>query len=304
MAGESLASDAHANDARAAAEDGVVADEPVAADDRLVADGGARAGLVLGGMALRDGVLLQSDGHWAAAVRLPDGTLRVRSGPRKHVPGSRALSRVPVARGVVRLGEAVSVLPTLRREMGLPVLPQEDPRLLAAAAGSTAATLLLRSSRRGSPLLRELGVAALTLGPALLAIRDSELSRMHGAEHKSVSAYEAGTDSGEASKEHARCGSNLIGPLLVTSTIGSVVLARLGKDKSPLAVLAAGLVSIGSAVELFAWMARHQGHPVADLLRTPGLQVQKLFTTREPSPDQLGVAQAALAELLRLEGVA
>jgi uncharacterized protein YqhQ len=265
---------------------------------------GLKADLVLGGMALRDGVLLQSEHHWAAAVRLPDGTLRVRSGPRNHLRGSKALAQVPVARGLVRLGEAASVLPRLRREMGLPVLPQEDPRLLAATAGSAAATLLLRKSGRGSPLLRELAVAALTLGPALLAIRDSELSRMHGAEHMSVGGYEAGIAADEASKEHARCGSNLIGPMLMTTTVGNVVLARLGKDKNPLAVLVAGLVSIGSAVELFAWMARHQGHPLADILRTPGVQVQKLFTTRDPSPEQLDVAQAALTELLRREGVA
>jgi uncharacterized protein YqhQ len=261
------------------------------------------ADLVLGGMALRDGVLLQSERHWAAAVRLPDGTLRVRSGPKRRLPGSGTLSRVPVARGVLRLGEAAGVLPALRREMGLPVLPQEDPRLLAAAAGSAAATLLLRRSGKGSPVLRELAVAALTLGPALLAVRDSELSRMHGAEHKSIGAYETGTEADEAAKEHDRCGSNLIGPLLVTNTLGNVVLARFGKQRNPLAVLIAGLVSVGSAVELFAWMARHQGHPLADMLRTPGLQVQKLFTTRDPSPEQLDVAQAALGELLRLEGV-
>jgi hypothetical protein len=296
MANESRGSGAGVEGQRPQAQDAV-------ADGRSAAEQ-AGAGPVLGGMALRDGVLLQSDRHWAAAVRLPDGTLRVRSGPRRHLPGARAFSQVPVARGVVRLGEAVSVLPALRREMGLPVLPQEDPRLLAAAAGSAAATLLLRSSRRGSPLLRELGVAALTLGPALLAIRDSELSRMHGAEHKSVGAYEAGTGVEEASKEHVRCGSNLIGPLLATSTMGNLVLSRLGKEKNPLAVLVAGLVSIGSAVELFAWMSRHQGHPLADLLRAPGLRVQKVFTTREPTSEQLDVAQAALAELLRLEGVA
>jgi uncharacterized protein YqhQ len=261
------------------------------------------ADLVLGGMALRDGVLLQSERHWAAAVRLPDGTLRVRSGTRRHVPGSGVLAQVPLVRGVLRLGEAASVLPTLRREMGLPVLPQEDPKLLWATFGSAAATLLLRKSGKGSPLLRELAVTALSLGPALLAIRDSELSRMHGAEHKSVGAYESGTEAGEASKEHARCGSNLVGPLLVTSTLGNLVLARVGKDRNPAAVLVAGLVSIGSAVELFSWMARHQGHPLAELLRSPGVQVQKLFTTREPSSDQLDVAQAALEELLRLEGV-
>ena len=65
-----------------------------------------------------------------------------------------------------------------------------------------------------------------------------------------------------------------------------------------------GLVSLGSAFEIFSWMARHRGHPLADLLRVPGVTMQRLFTTREPSDDQLDVAQAALKELLRTEGVA
>jgi uncharacterized protein YqhQ len=49
-------------------------------------------------------------------------------------------------------------------------------------------------------------------------------------------------------------------------------------------------------------MARHKGHPLADLLRAPGLTLQRLLTTREPTTAQLDVAQAALGELLRLEG--
>ncbi len=60
-----------------------------------------------------------------------------------------------------------------------------------------------------------------------------------------------------------------------------------------------GFVSLGSAFEIFSWMARHHGHPLADLLRAPGLTIQRLFTTREPTGDQLDVAQSALAELLR-----
>ncbi|HMK91527.1 MAG TPA: DUF1385 domain-containing protein, partial [Thermoleophilia bacterium] len=63
----------------------------------------------LGGMALRDGVLLQSEGHWAAAVREDDGGVKVVSGEKARLPGRDAMRRVPVLRGIVRLGEAMAV---------------------------------------------------------------------------------------------------------------------------------------------------------------------------------------------------
>jgi uncharacterized protein YqhQ len=51
------------------------------------------ADLRIGGMALRDGVLLQSEDNWAAAVRLPDGSVKVRSGPKSRLPGRGAYHR-------------------------------------------------------------------------------------------------------------------------------------------------------------------------------------------------------------------
>ena len=258
----------------------------------------------LGGMALRDGVLLQSDGYWAAAVREEDGGVKVVSGPKVQLPARDSLRRVPVVRGIVRLGEALAVLPAVRRRTGAPVLPQEDPRLLAATAASAVATLVLRSARWGSPVARELAVAGLSLGPVLLALRDSRLSRYHGAEHKSVAAYETGGDAAAADKEHARCGSNLVVPMLMTSFATNLVLHAAGKERKPVATFVAGLVSIGTAMELFSWMARHQDHPIAKTLGRPGIEMQRLFTTSEPTEDQLDVADMALRELLRLEGEA
>ncbi|HTX69723.1 MAG TPA: DUF1385 domain-containing protein [Thermoleophilia bacterium] len=258
----------------------------------------------LGGMALRDGVLLQSDGYWAAAVREEDGGVKVVSGSKVQLPARDSLRRVPVVRGIVRLGEALAVLPAVRRRTGAPVLPQEDPRLLAATAASAVATLALRSARWGSPVARELAVAGLSLGPVLLALRDSRLSRYHGAEHKSVAAYETGGDAAAADKEHARCGSNLVVPMLMTSFATNLVLHAAGKERKPVATFVAGLVSIGTAMELFSWMARHQDHPIAKTLGRPGIEMQRLFTTSEPTEDQLDVADMALRELLRLEGEA
>jgi uncharacterized protein YqhQ len=258
----------------------------------------------LGGMALRDGVLLQSDGNWAAAVRHADGEISVVSGAKVRLPARETLRRVPVVRGVVRLGEALAVLPAVRAKTGGRVLPQEDPKLLAATAASAAATLALRSAGRGSPVLRELAVAGVSLAPVLFALRDSRLSRYHGAEHKSVAAYESGGDASSEDKEHARCGSNLIVPMLVTSFATNLLLHAAGKERKPMAAFVAGLVSIGTAMELFSWMARHQDHPVARTLGRPGIEMQRLFTTSEPTEDQLDVADMALRELLRLEGAA
>jgi uncharacterized protein YqhQ len=258
----------------------------------------------LGGMALRDGVLLQSERFWAAAVRSPDGGVKVSSGEKPRFPARDGLRRVPLLRGLLRLGESLSVLPAVRRSTGGPVLPQEDPRLLAATAASAVATLALRSSRRGSPLLKELAAAGVSLAPILLLLRDSRLARYHGAEHKSVAAYENGLDAASADKEHARCGSNLIAPLVVTTIASNLVLRAAGKERQPVATFVAGLVSIGTAMELFSWMARHQDHPVSRTLRRPGIELQRLFTTSEPTEAQLDVADLALKELLRLEDVA
>lgn len=257
----------------------------------------------LGGMALRDGVLLQSERFWAAAVRTPDG-IEVASGRKVVLPAREALLKVPVLRGLVRLGESVSVLPAVRRATGAPVLPQEEPRLLAATAASAAAGVVLRRLPWGPPVLREAAVAGVTLVPVLMALRDSKLARYHGAEHKSVAAYESGAEASVATREHARCGTNLVAPLLLTNFAGNLLLHGARRSRTPLATFVAGLVSIGTAMELFAWMARHGEHPVARLLQRPGLELQRLVTTSEPTPDQLDVAQVALEELLRLEEAA
>jgi hypothetical protein len=207
------------------------------------------SGVQIGGMALRDGVLLQSDRYWASAVRVDDGTVKITSGAKTPIPGQDALRQVPLVRGLARLAESLAVLPAVRRANGKPVLPQEDPRLLAATAASAVATVALRGTRRGSPLLKEIAVAGISLAPLLLMLRDSRLARYHGAEHKSIAAYEGGVDAAGADKEHARCGSNLIAPMLLTSVATSLVLRAAGRERQPLATFVGGLVSIGTAME-------------------------------------------------------
>ena len=91
-------------------------------------------------------------------------------------------------------------------------------------------------------------------------------------------------------------------PLVATNIATGLLLRAAGKERQPLATLVASLVSLGTAMEVFSWMARHAEHPLAGALGRPGIELQRLFTTSEPSDDQLDVAHAALKELLRLEG--
>ena len=68
------------------------------------------AKLRLGGMALRNGLLVHGPTHWAAAVRTDSGELKVASG-RKPDLGGRASERLPGIRGIVKLAEAMAVIP-------------------------------------------------------------------------------------------------------------------------------------------------------------------------------------------------
>jgi hypothetical protein len=73
-------------------------------------------------MALRNGVLLQSERFWAAAVRSPGGGISVTSGQKARLPARDSLQRVPLLRGLLRLGESLAVLPAVRRSTGRPAV--------------------------------------------------------------------------------------------------------------------------------------------------------------------------------------
>ena len=254
--------------------------------------------LRLGGMALRNGLLVHGPTHWAAAVRDDAGEIRVASG-RKPSFGSRALERVPGLRGVTRLGEAIAVIPLVKRALPAARLPMQDARALGGMAAAAAAGQVLRSGGRRT-VAREAAVAGLSLLPALLALRGSELASYHGAEHKTIGAYEQDEDAADTGKEHDRCGSNLVAPLLASTAAGNVAARRAGL-KGPVADAVVGLGSVAFAVEVFAWSERHGDTALARMLRLPGHEIQRVFGTREPTAEQLDVARAALDEILRVE---
>jgi uncharacterized protein YqhQ len=258
----------------------------------------SKSKLRLGGMALRNGLLVHGPEHWAAAVRKADGTIAVGSGRKPRVRS--AVGRIPGMRGVVRLGEAMAVIPLVRRALPEAKLPFEDLTVIRGAAATATAGVVVRRRTRG--MGGETALAALSLAPSLVALRGGELAAYHGVEHKAIGAYEQGAaDARDATKEHDRCGSHLMAPLLAANLAGTALLRRAVVKPSPLAGAAVQLASLGAAVEVFAWSERHGDTAVARMLRRPGHELQRVLGTREPTEDQLEVGRAALAEILRVE---
>ncbi len=127
----------------------------------------------------------------------------------------------------------------------------------------------------------------------------------HGAEHKTISCYEAGLEltpenAQRFSRLHPRCGTSF---LLIVMIVAIFVFAPLGKLDWQWLFLSrvVGIpIVAGIAFEAIKWLGRNRTKRWARVLMWPGLQLQ-LLTTREPEPAQLEVSIAALEAVLALE---
>jgi uncharacterized protein YqhQ len=255
----------------------------------------AKEEIRLGGMALANGVLVHGPNSWACAIRLPDGRLEVASDYKRYrAAGVTNL----LLRGPARLAEALAVLPQVRRRLPEARLPFERPRVLTAMVAGALAAQLARGSRKLGPAAQELVAAVASLAPAAVALRSSELAAYHGAEHITIGSYEHGE---AREKEHERCGSHLIGPLLGTLAIGNMLAARAPVQFRLAARGMASLGALAASTEIFSWMVRNPDHRLSKALAKPGHEIQHRLATAEPSPEQLEVAEAALAACLELE---
>jgi len=257
--------------------------------------------LRLGGMALRNGLLVHGPTHWAAAVRTDSGEIQVASGRKPRLRG-RVAERMPGVRGVIKLAEAMAVIPLVKRSLPAARLPMQDARTVGAMGAAALGGQAIRSAGART-VGREAAVALVSVMPALMALRSGDLAAYHGVEHKAIAGYEGDSDAADQDKEHDRCGSHLVTPMLAAAAVGNVAARRAGL-RGPAAEAAVGLGSAAVAVEVFAWSERHADSVLARLLRKPGHEIQRVVGTREPTAEQLEVGRAALAEILRAEAAA
>jgi uncharacterized protein YqhQ len=299
----------------------------------------------IGGQAVLEGVMMRGVSTWAVAVRKPSeeqaaegrdlqpgepgrGEIEITSFPLVSVLRRHRLLRLPVIRGVVALVESLRIgyqalAISANAQLG------EDEREISGGAwwGTIAVSLtfaiglfflvpvgltsLFRDALPSSivfVIVEKCIRIAIFLGYLWLISRMHALRRVfeyHGAEHKTISCYEAGLDltpenAQRFSRLHPRCGTSF---LLIVMIVAIVVFAPLGTPAWYWLFLSriVGIPLVaGLAFEIIKLFGRNRRRRWARILMWPGMQLQ-LLTTREPDLTQLAVAIAALEAVLEVE---
>jgi uncharacterized protein YqhQ len=298
----------------------------------------------VGGQAVLEGVMMRGVSTWAVAVRaplpeqlkeggldaeeVPLGEIEVVSHPLTSVLKKHRLLRLPLIRGVVALGESLAIG---FKALGISAnaqLPEEEEEISGGVWFGTVLVAILLAV--GLFFVIPVGLTSLVkdqldssflfwlvegvlrtgifLGYLLLLSRLRDLRRVfeyHGAEHKTISCYEAGLDltpenAQRFSRLHPRCGTSF---LLVVMIVAIFVFAPIGLPAWYWLVLTriVGVPLIaGISFELIKFAGKNRRRGWVRAVMYPGLQLQKL-TTREPDLDQLAVAIAAMNAVLEME---
>ena len=285
----------------------------------------------VGGQAVLEGVMMRGVSNWAVAVRTPEGEIEVeREGIVSWARRHRTL-RWPVIRGIVALAESMKIG---FKALGISANAQledeeEEPQeiggfawgamivfSLALAVGlffviPVGLTSLVKD-QLGSAFLFWLveGVlrTAIFIGYIVAISRVHDLRRVfeyHGAEHKTISCYEAEDElvperATLYSRLHPRCGTSF---LLIVMVLAIFVFAPLGLPAWYWLVLSRILgvpLIAGLSYEVIKWAGTNRDKGWVRGIMWPGLMLQNL-TTREPDLEQLEVAIAALKSVLEVE---
>jgi uncharacterized protein YqhQ len=286
----------------------------------------------VGGQAVLEGVMMRGVAVWSVAVRKPDGSIEVRSEPLVSWAKRHRVLRWPVIRGVVALAESLRIGFRALAISANAQIEAEDGAEPEAIGGFTwaltvalslalaiglffvvpvGATSLIKDELGSSVLfwlIEGLLRTAIFIGYLALISRIRDLRRVfeyHGAEHKTISCYEAGDRLTPARAEtysrlHPRCGTSF---LLVVMVVAIFVFAPLGLPAwywlVASRILGIPLIA-GISYEVIKWAGRNRRKRWVRAVMWPGLMLQNL-TTREPDRDQLAVAIGALESVLEVE---
>jgi len=272
-----------------------------------------------------------SDGHKLEPTEAALGEIEVVSEPLVSIVKRHRLLRLPLVRGVAALGESLAIgFKALGISANAQIEAEEGDEgkigggtwvgtvifSVALAVGlffllPAGLTSLMRDALPNGVafvIVEKIIRISIFLGYLWLISRMRDLERVfeyHGAEHKTISCYEAAlpltpANAQRFSRLHPRCGTSF---LLIVMVVAIFVFAPLGK--LPLLwlfvsrVVGIPLVA-GIAFEVIKLFGRKRDKRWAQILMWPGMQLQKL-TTREPDLSQLAVAIAALEAVLAVE---
>ena len=280
-----------------------------------------------GGQAVIEGVMMRGREVWAVAIRKPSGDIHVESHGIDSVMKRVPILGKPFLRGVIALGQALGIgfraLSISARESA-PEDEQLTSRQMAVSFVIAAvifiglfivlpaATFGWVGRRIGSSILTNvlegLFRVGLFLGYLLVIGRAKDIRRVfayHGAEHKTIAAYEHDDPLtpdriGPYSTLHVRCGTNFLLIVMVTTIFVFALFGapglwwRIGSRLLAIPIIA------GLAFELLRLGARYPRSALMRIVMTPGLWLQKI-TTKPPDDGQIEVAIASFNEVLKRE---
>ena len=275
-----------------------------------------------GGQAVIEGVMMRGRRHYAVAVRVPSThEIVLKRGELSAPIYTSAFWKLPFVRGLALIGEQLHLgMASLLWSVNMNAAEKDIQLGKREITGSivTAAIFALllffglplvlagaavhRSNTFLFVMVEGLIRVVLVLGYLSLIGLLPDVRRVfqyHGAEHKTINAFEAGwplevPSIRRASLLHPRCGTGFLIVVLVVSVLIFSLVALAQPNWIELVLSRVILIPViaGVGFEAIRFMARHRANPVVRVLLLPVLGTQK-FTTREPSDDMLEVALAA-----------
>ena len=280
-----------------------------------------------GGQAVIEGVMMRGQRAFAIAMRAPDGQIVVHQEKLGEIYRSR-IAKIPFLRGVILLWDALGLGmraltiaantqtgeeqkiegPVLYATLGFALLFGISLFFLLPAGLGSLSESLLGWNAWWSNVAEGLIRLALLVGYIWAIGFMPDVKRLfayHGAEHKTINAYEAGAELtpesvAHFSLEHPRCGTAFLLTLVLLSILLFAVLGplpvlwRLASRILLIPVLA------GLALEYIRWTANHLNNRVVRWLIKPNLALQSL-TTREPDASMLEVAITSFKTMRQAE---
>ena len=292
---------------------------------------------LVGGQAVLEGVMMRSPHAWAIAVRKPSGEISTHSEPLARPSEKHRWMGWPVIRGVITLGHAMSLgFRALRFSANAAldqIQPDENGKKLEISGWLAAVNIIFSVGffifmykfvplvaatelKKVNPLFGEQIIFNLVDGVIRIALfllfiwgvslwRDiRRVYEYHGAEHKTVFAFENGDPLQTVAVQkystyHPRCGTSFLMTVMIISILAYTLVpvttfwARFAVRIALLPVIA------GVSYEIIRYAAKHRGSLFA-LMTTPGLWLQRI-TTQPPADDQVECAITALDQAMDLE---
>ena len=298
-----------------------------------------------GGQAVIEGVMMRGSKALAVAVREPHGSIVMHSEPINQALYNGPISRIPFVRGLSMLWDSLGLgMRSLMYSANIAASELDEPKTVPAEGVTAApapasdifngpigwgviafsvvfaiaiflfvpkwlATFVDASATSLGSALIEGGIRLLVfIAYIVLVSRSKEIGRVfgyHGAEHKTINAYEAGDELTvenvqRHSLQHPRCGTAFLLTVVLLSIVFFAPLHDLPLVLGMiLRILLVPVVAM-FAYEYIRFSARHLKNPIMRALIAPNLAMQ-LLTTRQPDNSMVEVAISALKKVLDTE---